>query len=291
MAQRLSWDFAGWLVLGIAMRYDLRAMFAQRKPRRRTVTFRPISLPATLASDLYASAFAPIIAEWNAGLPAIMAEYERSLSQLTTDAAPELSGVIVSVEAGISRLMVTLRLRLERWAARIEQAHRRKWTTVVKQSTGLDISAMIGPNDMRAPLGTVIERNVELVRSVSDQARSRISDSVFRGLAEKKPVREVAAEIREAVAMGRRRSLGIASDQLSKVSEALNEERRTQAGIATWEWVSSHKTNYRPEHAARDGKRYSDDPADGAPPPNDRPGQLPFCGCTSRAVLSLDGEF
>lgn len=273
------------------MRYDLRAMFAQRKPRRRTVTFREVTLPATLASDLYVSGYAPVVREWDQAVGAIVTEYERSLSELTTDAAPELSGVIVSVDAGISRLMVTLRLRLERWAQRVEQAQRRKWSTNVKQSTGLDISSMVGPADVRAPLGTVIERNVELVRSVSDQARARISDTVFRGLAEKKPARAVAAEIRDAVAMGRRRALNIASDQLSKAAETLNEERRRQAGLMAWEWVSSHKVNYRPEHAARDGKRYSDDPADGAPPPQDRPGQLPFCGCTSRAVLSLDSEF
>jgi len=273
------------------VRIDLRAMWAQRKPRKRTVTFRPVTLPAMLATDLYQSAYALIIAEWTAGLPAIMAEYERSLSQLTTDAAPELSGVIVSVEAGITRLAVTLRLRLERWAAMVEAAHRRKWSAAVKQATGLDISAMIGPGDMRAPLGTVIERNVALVSSVSSQAKDRISDAVFRGLAERKPVREVAAEIREAVAMGRERSIRIASDQASKVSETLNEERRREAGLMAWEWVSSGKTNYRPEHKVRNGKRYSDDPADGAPPPNDRPGQLPFCGCSSRAVLSLDSEF
>jgi len=266
-------------------------MFTQRKPRKRTVTFRPVTLPATMASDLYATAYAPVVKEWEQGIAAITAEYERSLNQLTTDAAPELSGVIVSIENGISQLAVSLRLRLERWAARIEAAHRRRWNATVKQSTGLDVSTLTGPADMRVPLSTVIERNVELVRSVSDQTRARISDIVFRGLAEKKPVRAVAAEIREGVGMGRKRALNIASDQAVKASETLNEERRREAGLMAWEWVSSHKTNYRPEHAARDGKRYSDDPADGAPPPNDRPGQLPFCGCTSRAVLSLDSEF
>lgn len=273
------------------MRYDLRAMWAMKRPRKRTIALREVSLPATLASDLYASVYALVIREWEQGLAPILAEYERSHSQLTTDAAPELSGVVLSVEAGISQLMVTLRLRLERWAARVEAAQRAKWAASVRRSTGLDISMMVGPADMRLPLSTVIENNVGLVRSVSDQTRDRITGSVMRGLSEKKVPREVAKEIREAVGMGRRRALNIASDQLSKASETLNEERRREAGLMAWEWVSSHKTHYRPEHAARDGKRYSDDPADKAPPPNDRPGQLPFCGCTSRAVLTLDGEF
>jgi len=155
----------------------------------------------------------------------------------------------------------------------------------------VDITAMVGAGDMRAPLGMVIERNVELVRSVGDQARSRISDAVYRGLAQRKAADEVARDIREAVDMGRRRARNIASDQLSKAAETLNEERRREAGLMAWEWVSSHKVHYRPEHKARDGKRYSDDPADNAPAPQDRPGQLPYCGCTSRAVLSLDSEY
>lgn len=268
------------------MKYDLASMVRQsRKMRRAEVRFRPVSLPSTFGSDLYQSAYGPVIAEWTAGLPAIIAEYERSLSALTTDAAPELSGVIVSVEAGISRLAVTLRLRLERWAQRIEAAQRRKWATVVKQSTGLDISAMIGPADVRAPLGTVIERNVELVRSVSDQARSRISDAVFRGLAEKKPAREVAAEIREAVAMGRRRALLVASDQLSKVSATLNTTRAQEAGLDHYEWVSSGKVHFRPEHAARNGKRYEYGHFG-----SDEPGLAIHCGCNARAVLSLEDD-
>lgn len=274
------------------MRYDLARMFAGRKPRKRTVALAPVTLPATLASDLYATAYRPVIAEWTSALPAIMAEYERSLSELTHDAAPDLSSVMVSVEAGLSSLLVTLRLRLERWAKRAEEAQRKRWASAVKRGTGLDITALVTQGDMRLPLGTAIERNVELVRSVSDQARARISDSVFRGLQQRKPAREISAEIREAVDMSRRRAINIAGDQTSKIAETLNEERRREAGLSTWEWVSSHKAHFRPEHAARDGKRYDDSLTSGPnAPPQDRPGQLPYCGCTSRAVLSLDGEF
>lgn len=274
------------------MRFDLRQMWATKRPRKRTVALDKVSLPATLASDLYASVYASIIREWTAGLPAIIAAYERSYSELTTDAAPELSGVVVSVEAGISQLMVTLRLRLERWAAIVEAAHRRRWASAIKRATGLDVTAMMGVGDMRAPMSTLVERNVALVRSVSDQTRDRINDAVLRGLSERKVPREVAADIREAVGMARARSLRIASDQTSKISETMNEERRTQAGLSMWEWVSSGKVHARVDHASRNGKRYDDEATSGQyKPPADRPAQLINCGCTSRAVLSLTGEF
>jgi uncharacterized protein with gpF-like domain len=275
------------------MRYSLQAMVLQskRRPRKRVIVFRPVTMPATLASDLYAAAYAPVVAAWEQALPDIRAEYERSLAQITHDAAADLSGITTSIENGITGLVVTLRLRLERWAARLEQLHRTRWVSAIKQGTGLDVSAMIGAGDARAPLGTLIERNVELVKSVSDQTRAKITDAVFRGLQQRRSAADVGREIADAVDMSKRRALNIAADQTVKAGAALNDERRREAGLMTWEWVSSHKTHFRPEHAARDGRRYSDDPADGAPPPDDRPGELPFCGCTSRAVLSLDGEF
>lgn len=268
------------------MRYDLRAMWATKRPRKRTIALREVRLPSTLASDLYASVYALVIREWEQGLAPIIAEYERSHSQLTTDAAPELSGVVLSVEAGVSQLMVTLRLRLERWAARVEAAQRAKWAASVRRATGLDISMMVGPADMRLPLSTVIENNVGLVRSVSDQTRDRITSAVMRGLSEKKVPREVAKEIREAVGMGRTRSLRIASDQLSKVGAVLNTERAQQAGLEYYEWISSGKVHARPEHAARNGKRYEYGHFG-----SDEPGLAINCGCNGRAVLSLDGEF
>ncbi|NBC37353.1 hypothetical protein GTZ99_12410 [Novosphingobium sp. FSY-8] len=275
------------------MRYDLAGLVQRAgRTRRREIVFREVRLPGTLASDLYAAIYAPVLDVWGKAIAPLIDEYQRSLSEITTDAAPELSGVITSTDAATAALLVTLRVRLERWAAMVEAAHRSKWLASINRATGIDAGMMIGPGDMRATLGTVIERNVELVRSVSDQARSRISDAVFRGLTEKRPAREVAAQIREAVAMGRRRALNIASDQLSKAAETLNDQRRAEAGLSTWEWVSSHKAHPRAEHAARDGKRY-DDKAKSGPhkPPQDRPGQLIHCGCTSRAVLTLDGEF
>ena len=169
---------------------------------------------------------------------------------------------------------------------RVEKWQRGKWRGAVLSATGVDIGTMIGAGDMRTTMAASIERNVSLVKSVSEQTRTRIGEAVFQGLTKRLPAREVAASIREATTMGRKRALRIASDQTVKIAAHLNSERRREAGIDTWAWVSSHKVNYRPEHLAREGKRYSDDE-----PPSDLPGELPYCGCTERAVLSLDGEF
>lgn len=257
-----------------------------KKTRRREIVLRPITLPSTTASDLFASSYAPVIAAWTAAQAAIMAEYERSLSSLTTDGAAEVGDILTRTENDIAVILLNIRLRLQRWAAISERIHRQRWSAAVKSGTGIDIANMIGPESARETVGAAIERNVGLVRSVSEQARTRIGEAVFRGLAQRKSAREVAAEIREGVAMSRARALRIASDQNTKLSSQLNEERRREAGITTFEWLSSHALHYRPEHQARDGKRYSDD----EPPPT-MPGEEINCKCTSRAVLSLDSEF
>lgn len=269
------------------MKYDLAALTRRtRNPRRSTITFRPIAAPGTLATDLYQAAYSPTIQAWQAMIPALMAEYERSLAALTQDSPADIGAILEQQEGRLFRLILTLRLRLEQWSLKVEKWQRGKWRGAVLSATGVDVGTLIGPADMRETLGASIERNVSLVKSVSEQTRSRIGDSVFRGLNQRKPAREVAKEISDAVAMSRRRALNIASHQTSQLGEALNAERRREAGIDSWEWISSHALNYRPEHQARDGKRYSDDD-----PPPDLPAELPNCGCTSRAVLSLDGEF
>jgi SPP1 gp7 family putative phage head morphogenesis protein len=275
------------------MRYDLRALTRRSNPgiRRKTIVFRPIVAPGVLATDLYRAAYAPVIAAWTSALEPIMSAYERTLAQLTQDSPADVGAVVATSEGGVAALLITLRLRLEEWAARIERWQRGKWRSAVLIATKVDVETLIGAGDMRAPMSAAVERNVSLVKSVSEQARGRIADSVFRGLQNRTPARDVAKEIREAVDMSRRRALNIAADQTVKLTSALNDERRREAGLMAWQWEHSDKLRPRPEHVARDGKRYSDDPADGAPPPNDRPGELPFCGCTSRAVLSLDGEF
>lgn len=269
------------------MRYNLAQMWRRAKnPRKKSVTFRTITPPSTLASDLYAAGYAPVIEVWTSALPSILAAYEAALAEITRDSPATIGTALEGVDRDLSRILIDIRLRLERWSLKVEKWQRGKWRGAALSATGVDVGTMIGPSDMAVPLGTAIERNVGLIKSVGEQARTRIGEAVFRGLNQRLPAREVAKDIRAAVEMGKRRARNIASDQLTKLSSQLAQERRREAGIDTWAWVASHKLHYRPEHQARDGKRYADDN-----PPADLPGELINCGCSERAVLSLDGEF
>jgi len=250
---------------------------------RRTITIRPIMPPRTLAKELLNALYAPSIRMWAAGLDRILAAYEQTLSQLTTDSPADIDREIGASASAFDRLLLVLTPALRNWGVRVERWHRGRWIANVLSATSIDLGTMLTIGDVEETVDVVIRRNVSLVRDVSEQARGRIADAVFRGVQQRTPVREVAKELREAVEMGRQRSIRIAADQATKLTTALDTERMKQAGIEKWEWKHSGKLHPRQQHLARDGKVYTFDD-----PPADMPGDLPFCGCRKLAVIELD---
>lgn len=284
--------------------YDLAAAAKRvRKLRRKSIILREVAAPLGYGTDLYLAAYKPVVDLWAAAAPRILAEYERSLAALTQDSPADVQAEIDAAAERFNSLFLTLTPALRSWVLRVEQVVRTRWRGAVLSATSVDLQTMLGAGDVRDTLESYLAWNADLVKDVSDQARKRIADRVFAGLTQRKPARDVAREIREAVAMARERSVNIAADQLSKISASLADERRREAGLAVWEWRHSGKRNPRPEHKARDGLLYSDNPAlvgkrvggrTVLTPPErgDRPGQPPWCGCRARGVLVLefDGE-
>lgn len=268
------------------MRYDLATLTRRAKnPRRASIPIRDIRPPSNFAGDLYRAAYAPVIELWAGAVDEIMAEYERTLamSDAVQDSPKDIEGKLEQAERRFNLLSITIGPAIEKWALRIEAWTRGKWRSAVLSATSVDIGAMIGPSDVRQTLDAAINWNVSLVKDVSAEARKRMSAIIYDGLRGNKPAREVAKELRTAVDLGKARSVRVASDQLAKLTSALADERRREAGIDSWIWLHSGKQNGRDDHIARDGKEYSD-----TNPPADMPGQLPFCGCRSQAVVRFD---
>lgn len=216
-----------------------------------------------------------------------------------TDSPEDLQARLDAASSELERLFILLDSALRDWTVRTEAWHRDKWRGAVLSATGVDLGTMLGPEDVRETLASYLAWNSDLVRDVSAQTRKRISDAVFSGLQNRTPAREVAKSIREATGLARDRSQRNAADQLSKVSSALADERRRQAGISYWKWRHSGKLHPRVRHQDRDGNIYADTAAGAggevegktvlAPPEaNDLPGRQPFCGCRSQSVLVLD---
>lgn len=280
------------------MAYPLAAM-ARRAGRRRNATLRDIVPPAVMATDLYRACYLPVLQVWTRGADQILALYSQTLAEMATDSPADIEGEIDRLGAAMQALILSLTPEVRNWALRVETWHRQKWRGAVLSATGVDLSTLIGPEGVRETLQARIAANVALIRDVGQQAQTRISGAVFRGLTERQPAREVAKAIREAVDMGRTRARNIAADQLTKLSGELADERRREAGLDVWEWRHSGKAHPRPEHLARNGNYYSEVAARQGtsvggklvrvpPERGDWPSRPPFCACRSRAVLVLE---
>jgi hypothetical protein len=266
------------------VKFDLAAAVkAQRRIRRREIALRTIAATQAQADEL-ARILVRAPAVWQARASQIEAAYAASLPRaLISDSVSDIERLIADVGGEIERLILTIDPLLSEWAVRQERYVRNRWRDGVLAATGIDLETVLGPEEAREPVQAWLARNTALVRSVSDDTKARISDIVFRGITARTPARDVGREISDATGMGRRRAQRIASDQATKLTATLADERRRQAGIRHWKWRHSGKLHPREEHVRRDGKEYTDETA-----PNDKPGQLPFCGCRSQAVLKLD---
>lgn len=279
------------------MRYNLAQEARRaRNIRRRSITLREITAPTTEATNLYLACYKPVIDLWTAAAAQIGQEYERTLAAMTTDAPADVQGEIDRGASTFDRLVLTLTPSLRNWALKVESIIRNRWRGAVLSATGVDLQTRLTTFDVADTVESYINWNTALIRDVSDEIRKKIGDRVFAGLTQRKPAREVAKEIREVVGMGRDRSVRIASDQLSKLSASLADERRKEAGLTEWTWRHGGKIHYRPEHLARDGFVYTDNPKNvgkrvgglevrSPPERGDRPGQKPYCSCRAQSLL------
>jgi len=277
------------------MKFNL-ASLARRHGLRKSTVIRDIKPPQMFATNLFNAAYVDVVKVWESTSAKLIQEYRRSLSELTQDSPTDLENIFAEAERQTGAIFFQLKPALERWTLFVERWHRQKWNAAVLSASRVDLSTMLGASDVRLSLETSIANNVALVRSVSDETRQKMSQAVFDGLRNRTSADDVAKRIREVAGMGRARARRIASDQLAKLTSSLADERRRQAGLSEWEWLWSHKKHGREEHIARDGKIYSDDPGEVGgkvngkainAPPNDRPSQLPFCGCRSRSIIAI----
>lgn len=276
------------------MRFSLATLTRRiRNPRRKSIPLREIKPTATMAGDLFRACYAPIIVTVTVRIDRIMAAYERALSTMTHDSPEDVTAELDDMGAELDRLVLMLDPRLRDWAIRTERWHRGKWTGAALSATGVDLSTMLGAGDVRQTLEASIAWNTSLIKDVGAQARQRIAAAVFAGLNQRRPAVDVAKDIREAVAMSRTRSLGIASDQLSKLTSSLDEERMSQAGIEQFLYRHGGKRHPRSWHLARNGKTYelASGKQVGGPDviaPDDAPGRPAFCSCRRQAVVTFD---
>jgi SPP1 gp7 family putative phage head morphogenesis protein len=263
------------------MRYDLKAIAKQAGYRRKVTKFRIITPPNMLALEYYRMV-RPALERAKAQVPSIMAQYERTLAQMTTDSPSDVQAEISAIEVFGQSIGIVFSAAVLRWIEQVERWHRGKWSANVLTPVNVNLGTFLTAGDVAQTLESFLAANVALIKDINAEQVRKISDIVFRGLQARTPPRQVGKEISEVTGFARKRTLRIAGDQLQKLTSALDAERMRQAGLDEYIWNHSDKVNFRPEHKARDGNTYKIGEFG-----SDDPGMKPFCGCKRGPVMSF----
>ena len=270
------------------------AHIASEKTKRKRIVFGATPDPRKMDEVRLYRIYMRVVNMWrDAAKPRIMAEYQRTIDMRALfDSAESVDDAIAQEANLVSRLFITLELAIRDWAVEIEQWQRGKWRGATLSATGVDIGVMLQAQDVQQTLESVIRTNVALIKDVSAQQQREFVRIIHNGLSQRLPARDVAKQLQGVYAIGRKRAILIASDQLQKAATALDRERQFQAGGGReFVWQHSGKTHFRPWHKARNGLtfKYAGKPGEeGYVPPDDLPGIPIRCGCKARFVLDLE---
>lgn len=275
---------------------NLKQQVRQTGTRKRFIEINAIEPTKALIGDL-ARAYLPVVRIWENHKQDLLSEYSRTLQELSDedranemlrDSPDAMQFLIETINSLAVQAQLSFRGDLELWLNRTALWHMRKFTSQIKYASNVDVSTQVSVGDTRTTMNEFLLRNVNLIRNVNDETRSRISEIIFRGFTNRTSLTEIAREISKATGMARDRSLRIASDQTVKLSAKLDEERQKQMGMDSFRWMHSGKVHYRPEHKARNNKIFAWSSDVGK---KDPPGFLPFCGCKAKGILPLYEDF
>ena len=174
--------------------------------------------------------------------------------------------------------------RVERWAARYNERHARKFIRQFWRRARVDVGPAIrgvGEDALRQ----AIEDSISLIKTIPDRFHAQMTDALLAG------ERETPLDLRARsdIFSSTGRSSGynlrrITRDQSNKLTGKLNEMRQTEVGVRRYSWETSADDRVRPTHASKDRRIFSWN----APPPDTgHPGNDIQCRCVAIPDISV----
>lgn len=157
--------------------------------------------------------------------------------------------------------------------------NRTAFRETMRSALGVDV--ITGDQQLQAALRVWEAENLALIRSVPQEAVSRIQGKITQAVRAGKSLKDVTAEVKAELGVAERRAELIARDQIGKLNGQLSQQRNQEMGVEEYTWRGVLDARERPEHVAREGKvfRYDKPPSDG------NPGEPIRCRCTAEPVL------
>lgn len=136
---------------------------------------------------------------------------------------------------------------------------------------------------LQGQLDDFTRQNVQLIRSIGDDAAMNIErlvqDAVSRGTS----TRALAKQISEQAGIAKRRAATIARDQVGKLNGNISRVRMSQAGMNKYKWQTMEDKRVRPKHVALNGeiRTWEQSPI---------PGEEILCRCSPMSIFT-DEDF
>jgi len=167
--------------------------------------------------------------------------------------------------------------------------HTKKFISRISQSLGVDVSSVVRPSDNKSLLQTYVNRNANLITSMTNDAIKQIEEEVYKAKLQNKSAEELSASIQQRFkALRKSRADLIARDQLAKINADLSMSRIKQSGAKSYQWDYRHgipRQTRREHHVARHRKIF---PV--GEPSGDEPGMAINCQCRARAVIEIKND-
>ncbi len=268
------------------MKYDLASLIRRTGTRQRIFKFAPIMVPATFEQRLL-RIYQKVNIAWSKAIrETILPAYASFLALSRDDETDSLSLAISASADGVYRVVLPLSADVEAWANAMEEMSRTGWESTVASTAGVDVSVFTVREDVLNQLNASVNSNASLIRSLNEDMYKRVEVSVWQAVQQQTPRLKLAQDLQKSLGISQTRAITIARDQTTKLGASLERARQQEAGLDEYIWIKSGKVHYRPEHAARNGKKYDWD----HPPAGGPPGSEINCGCHAQAYLDLGDD-
>ena len=160
-------------------------------------------------------------------------------------------------------------------------------------SLGFDLKFSYHSRRERAIFNSIVEQNVNLIKSIASQHLTQVKGVVLRGIETGHDLGRMTEDLRDTFGVTERRAAMIARDQTAKASNNLSRQRLLDYGVTkgTWMHTSAGKT-YRDSHVEMDGEIYDIEQGCYDPDYGDyiQPGELVNCHCVCIPVIDTGKE-
>lgn len=155
---------------------------------------------------------------------------------------------------------------------------------------GFDLEFKYHSQQERVIFQSIVEQNVNLIKSISSEHLTQVQGIVLRGIESGHDLGRVTEELTKSFGITERRAAMIARDQTAKATNNLTRQRLLDYGVTKGKWMhtSSGKT-YRDSHVEMDGEIY--DLIEGCYDPDYgshiQPAELVNCHCLCVPVIDM----